>query len=176
MLLLCSSAYTDVFKCQQKSGKTAYQSTPCQAAIKQETVQIKTLDPTKTAEAEAKLKAWKEDFATREAANIQAEKELQVARDRKASVDALQKSADYQRQQAYESKRQADALEQRPYLQYPYNALPGYQLLPPYSPHAPDYQHHMQEKSFTHRLQLDFSGTKNREDPSINKGRGNQGR
>lgn len=175
LLLLSSSTYADIFKCQLESGKTAYQSTPCLAAVKQETVQIQKPDPKKTAEAEAKLKTWKEDFATREAVRIQTEKELQVERDRKASVDALQKSAEYQRQQAYESRRQADALEQRPYLQYPYYSFPGYQSLPPYSSHAPDYQHHLHEKSFPHTLQLDFPDTKNREERDITKGLGNQG-
>lgn len=142
LIPLISSAYAEVFKCQLKSGKTVYQSTPCQSAIKQQAIEIPKPDPRKIAEEEAKLKAWKEDFAAREAARIKAEKELQAELDRKASVEALKKSAEYQQQQAYEAKRQADALERQnmqPPQFYPYY-YPSYQSLPAYPSRIP-HQH-----------------------------------
>ncbi len=126
LTFLLSPAYAEVYKCRLESEKTVYQSTPCVSAIKQQTIEIQKSDPRKVAEAEAKLKAWKEDYAAREQARIKAEKEQQAERDRKASVAALQKSADYEEQQAYEAKRLADALEQRnmlrpeSYFYYPY--------------------------------------------------------
>lgn len=161
LTLLSSSAYAaEVFKCRLKSGKTIYQSLPCESAVKQEAIEIQSPDPRKIAEEEAKLKAWKEDFAVREAARIKAEKELQAELDRKASVEALKKSAEYQKQQAREAKRQSDMLEQQyyyqPYQFYPY--FPAYQFPPPYPPypfhptnpsrppHVP-HQHDVKERS-----------------------------
>ena len=137
LVLLASSAPAEVIKCQLESGKIIYQSKPCEAAVKQQAIEIKKPDPRKVAEGEAKLKAWKEDYANREAARIKAEKELQAELDRKASVEALKKSAEYQQQQAYEAKRQADALEQQ-------NMQPIYQpyLFYPSSPTYPTHRHH----------------------------------
>jgi len=152
LALFSSSSHAEVFKCLLASGKTVYQSTPCQSAVKQEAIDIQKSDPRKVAEEEAKLKAWQEDFAKREEARIEAEKELQAELDRKAALDALQKNADYQRQQAYEAKRQADALEQRnmqsPYPQYQFYPTPGYQSLPLYPSHLP-HRHHVKEKAYT---------------------------
>lgn len=156
LALLSSSSHAEVFKCLLASGKTVYQSTPCQSAVKQKTIEIQKIDPRKVAEEEAKLKAWQEDFAKREEARIKAEKELQAELDRKASLDALQKNADYQRQQAYEAKRQADALEQRnmqsPYPQYQFYPIPGYQSLPLYPSHLP-HRHHVKDKTDTNTRQ-----------------------
>ena len=112
-LLTSSAQAAEVFKCQLKSGKTVYQSMPCESAVKQKTIEIQKTDPRKVAEEEAKLKAWKEDFAKREEERVKAEKEHQAELDRKASVEALKKSAEYEQQQAYEAKRQADALERQ---------------------------------------------------------------
>lgn len=166
-VLFTAAAHADeVFKCRLKSGKTAYQSTPCQSAVKQQTIEIEKSDPRKVAEEEAKLKAWKEEFAKREETRAQEAQELQAEKDRKASVEALQRSAEYQQQQAYEAKRQADALErqstQSPYPQpYPYSvspgyqsfpAFPGFQPIPAYPPVAP-HRHDIKEKSFTERQQ-----------------------
>jgi Skp family chaperone for outer membrane proteins len=160
-LLTASTQAAEVFKCQLKSGKTVYQSTPCESSVKQKTIAIQKVDPRKVAEEEAKLKAWKEDFAKREAERAKAEQELQAEQDRKASVEALKRSAEYEQQQAYEAKRQADALERQnmsaPYLQYqypfhypPYQSVPTFpplQSLPAYPPVAP-HQHHFKEKTF----------------------------
>lgn len=154
--MLGSTAHAEVFKCQLESGKTAYQSKPCEAAVKQEIIDIKKPDPAKVAEAEAKLRAWNENFAQREAAKIEAQKALQAERDRQASVEALQQSAEYQRRQAIEAKRQADALEQQsrqsiyqPYPLYPY---PGRQQRQPYEP----YRHDTKKKPFTSTQQTEI--------------------
>lgn len=157
--LLSSTVYAEVFKCQLESGKTVYQSTPCQSAVKQQTIEIQKIDPREAAETEAKLKAWEEDFATREAARIKAEKELQAELDRKASVAALQKTAEYQR-------REAEALErqnmQSPYQQhYPY--YPTYQSLPIYPSHIYR-QHNIKEKTFTDTLQSERTELKTGKD------------
>lgn len=169
-LLTASAQAAEVFKCQLKSGKTVYQSTPCSSAVKQKTVDIQKVDPRKVAEEEAKLKAWKEDFAKREAERAKAEQELQAEKDRKASVEALRRSAEYERQQAYEAKRQADALEGRnqpgPYLQpyYPLYqsvpALPYFQSFPGYPPVEPHHHHDFKEKPFTDSRHSEPAGIK----------------
>jgi Skp family chaperone for outer membrane proteins len=150
-LFTASAQAAEVFKCHLKSGKTVYQSTPCKSSVKQKTIEIQKIDPRKVAEEEAKLKAWKEDFAQREAERLKAEKEHQAELDRKASVEALKKSAEYQQQQAIEAKRQADALERQnmpPYLQYQfppyypaYPLTPVPQSYPAYPPIAPQRHH-----------------------------------
>lgn len=151
--LLSSSAHAEVFKCQLKSGKTVYQSTPCEAAVKQQAIEIQKPDPRKIAEEEAKLKAWEEDFAKREEARIKAEKEQQAELDRKASVEALKKSAEYQQQQAYEAKRQADALERQNmqplYPQYQFYPSPLYPATPAYPSHLHHHHDDSKEKTVT---------------------------
>ncbi len=166
LTLLASPVHSEVFKCQLKSGKTVYQSTPCEAAVKQEAIEIQKPDPRKVAEEEAKLKAWKEDFSKREQAMIKAEKELQTERDRRASVEALKKSAEYQQQQAREAKRQADALEQQnmqtPYQQYQFPPYyPTYQTLPTH-PTRSAHQHEIKENNVTDiQRQTDSTTRKN---------------
>ncbi len=162
LTLFTSSSHADeVFKCQLKSGKIVYQSTPCESAVKQKAIEIQKPDPRKVAEEEAKLKAWEEDFAKREAARIKAEKELQAELDRKASVEALKKSAEYQQQQAYETKRQADALErqnmQPQYPQYQFYPSPVYPAIPAYPSHLP-HQHNVKEKTVTDTQQSEQTG------------------
>jgi len=179
LTLLTSSAQAEVFKCQLKSGKTVYQSTPCESSVKQKTIEIQKIDPRKVAEEEAKLKAWKEDFAKREAERAKAEKELQAERDRKASVEALKRSAEYQQQQAYEAKRQADALERQnmlgPYLQYqfpPYYptyqsipTFPPFQSFPAYPPVVAPHQHNFKERT-QQPEQAEMKPGKDRDDDS----------
>jgi len=175
LTLSISSAHADeVFKCQLKSGKTVYQPSPCESAEKQKAIEIQKTDPRKIAEEEAKLKAWKEDFAKREAERIQAEKELQAEQDRKASVEALKRSAEYQQRQAYEQKRQTEALERQKlenrYPQYPYPVphpyYPAYQPVPASPPLAPSpadspsmHHHDVQEKTPPTTQQTERNGT-----------------
>lgn len=190
LILLTSSGYADeVFKCQLKSGKTVYQSLPCESPVKQKVIEIQKSDPRKIADEEAKLKAWKEDFAKREAERIKAEKELQAEQDRKASVEALQKSAEYQQQQAYEAKRQAEALErqymQSQYPQYqffpyypayqPIPTLPNLRALPPLPTYPPFmlHQHNIQEKTFTDSQQSERTGIKHDKDSDAGSDRKN---
>lgn len=160
ILVTASAQAEEIFKCQLKSGKTVYQSTPCKASGKQQTIEIQKVDPRKVAEEEAKLKAWEKDFAKREAERLKAEKEHQAELDRKASVEALRRSAEYEKQQAIEAKRQADALErqnmpmQYPYLPYQfppyypaYPLAPTPQSYPVYPPAAPPHQHTIRERT-----------------------------
>lgn len=175
LTLLTSSAQAEVFKCLLKSGKTVYQSTPCESSVKQKTIKIQKIDPRKAAEEEAKLKAWKEDFSKREAERAKAEQELQAEKDRKASIEALKKSAEYQQQQAYEAKRQADALERQNvpglYLQQyqfpPY--YPGYQPIPTFPPFQQSFpaypsvvphQHRFKGRNFKNAQQSEQTETK----------------
>lgn len=78
LIMLTSVAHAEVFKCLLVSDKVVYQSSPCQSAIKQETVEIKKSDPRKVVEAEANLKVWENDFAKREAVREKVEKERQA--------------------------------------------------------------------------------------------------
>lgn len=171
LTLLTSSTHADeVFKCQLKSGKTVYQSLPCESPVKQKVIEIQKTDPRKIAEEEAKLKAWKEDFTKREAERIKAEKELQAEQDRKAAVDALKRGAEYQQQQAYEEKRRVEELErqnmQNPYFQrqfppyYPaYQPIPVYPPLAPLPPDPPSMHHHnVQEKTLPDTQQSGRNG------------------
>jgi Skp family chaperone for outer membrane proteins len=102
ILLTLLSPYTnaEVFKCQLESGKTVYQATQCQSAVKQETIEIQKTDPHKTAEAEAKLKNWENDFTMREATRIMAEQ-----RQAQLYKKALQKNVEYQQRQEYALER-----------------------------------------------------------------------
>ncbi len=136
LTLLTSSAHSaEVFKCQLKSGKTVYQSLPCESAAKQQAIEIQEPDPRKVAEEEAKLKAWEEGFAKREEARIKAEKEQQAELDRRAAVEALKRSSEYQQQQTIPN----------PYYQqyqfYPY--YPIYHSFPPY----PSHHHNIKENT-----------------------------
>ncbi len=163
-----SSAHAEVFKCQLKSGKTVYQSTPCEAAVKQQAIEIQKPDPRKVAEEEAKLKAWEEDFAKREAARIKIEKEQQAELDRKASIEALKKSAEYQQQQAYEAKRQADALERQNmqplYPQYQFYPSPIYPATPAYPSHLHHHHDDSKEKTVTGTQQSEHTEIKTGKD------------
>jgi hypothetical protein len=101
LILLSPYTNAEVFKCQLESGKTVYQATQCQSAVKQETIEIQKTDLRKTAEAEAKLKDWEKDFTMREATRIKAEQ-----RQAQLYKKALQKNVEYQ-------QRQENALERR---------------------------------------------------------------
>ncbi|MDI1293228.1 MAG: DUF4124 domain-containing protein [Methylobacter sp.] len=179
LLLLSPSAGAEVFKCLLESGKTIYQSTPCQSSAKQQALEIKKSDPRKVAETEVKLKAWKEDFAKREQARIKVEQERQAELDRKASVEALKKSAEYQQQQAYQTKRQADALErqnmQLPYQQYQYfPSFPLYRFPPTYPAYpyyAPNHQHNSRGETGTDTQQSEQGRLKTRINTAPDKSR-----
>jgi hypothetical protein len=92
--LLMPSVHAEVFKCTGVDQETVYQPKPCGASVTaQKQLTIKSLSPEETEAAEARLKAWKEDFTKREAAELKAQKEQQEALDRQATVDALERSA-----------------------------------------------------------------------------------
>ncbi|MDD2725538.1 MAG: hypothetical protein PHH59_16145 [Methylovulum sp.] len=110
--------YAEVFKCVI-DDKTVYQPEPCPAAaVKQAEIVIEKPDPAKTAEAQAKLKAWENDFSQREVAERQAQKERQTELDRQAEIDALNRSAKAQEELAEEAKH--PHIINRPYIVNPY--------------------------------------------------------
>lgn len=113
LIIITHSAQADVFKCLLPGGKTAYQPGPCHAAVAEEKLLIKKLDPRKEAEAQARLAAWQSQQHAYEAARIAARKEVQAETDRRDAVYALQQSAYAQQQQVYQLQREADALEVR---------------------------------------------------------------
>ena len=90
LIIFTSVTHAEVFKCQLVSDKIVYQSEPCQYAVKQEIIEIKKSDPRKVAEEEAKLKAWEEDYAKREAARDKAQKERQAELDRQAELNRME--------------------------------------------------------------------------------------
>lgn len=99
----------EVFKCVI-DYKTVYQTEPCPAsAAKQAEIKIEKEDPAKAAEAQARLRAWEDDFSKREAAEKAAEREAQKERqaelDRQATINALNRNAQAQQELA-ESSRQ----------------------------------------------------------------------
>ncbi|MDD5461825.1 MAG: hypothetical protein PHG00_09360 [Methylococcales bacterium] len=131
LVMPTSVTQAEVFKCQLVSGKIVYQSMPCQSAAKQAIVEIKKSDPRKIAEAEAKFKAWEEDFAKREATRKKAEKERQDELDRQSVQHNVQ--SPYQQQPIYPYPI---------YLYYPnYPHYPHYPHYPTY-PYYPTYPHY----------------------------------
>jgi hypothetical protein len=122
LIIFTSVTHAEVFKCQLVSDKIVYQSEPCQSAVKQEIIEIKKSDPRKVAEEEAKLKAWEEDYAKREAASDKAKKERQAELNRME----LQRNV------------------QSPYQQYQFNPY-YYSTYPFYMPH---HQHNFNGHDF----------------------------
>jgi len=72
MVLLCHTAAAEVFKCTDQSGKTVYQSKPCQTVAKEQQLDIKA-DPVKEAEGKAKLQALRSEQDAKKS-RLQAEK------------------------------------------------------------------------------------------------------
>jgi hypothetical protein len=118
LIFLISPTHAEVFKCVL-DNKTVYQPDPCPAAaVKQAEIVIEKPDPAKVAEAEAKLKDWKSDFARREAEEQQARKERQDALNQQAEIDALNRNARAQEQLAEAAKH--PTIINRPYFVSPY--------------------------------------------------------
>ena len=77
-VLACAStvAQGEVFKCMDSLGKTNYQSKPCQTAVKERQLPIKS-DPDKEVQGKAKMDALQKEYDANKAAQIAAEKEAQ---------------------------------------------------------------------------------------------------
>jgi Skp family chaperone for outer membrane proteins len=117
----------EVYKCVI-DYKTIYQTEPCPTkAAKQAEIKIEKEDPAKAAEAQARLRAWEENFSAREAAEKAAEREAQKERqaelDRQATINALNRNAQAQQELA-ESARQRTFNSYGNYG-YPYSFYPG---------------------------------------------------
>lgn len=157
LLLIFASAAVraEVFKCTNASGKTVYQSDPCQGGEKGRQMDIKT-DPKVEAEAKARLEALELEHEAEKAARSQADKEAAEQRNRAAEIDALNRNAAAQQQRAAAEQRQAEALErQNQLINRPVMILPGYLTPPTSGQHAhqppPDQKTDAQDKNETGR-------------------------
>lgn len=110
LTLLCQPSSAEVFKCVGKNGTVSYQPSPCQAAVKQQQLEIKS-DPVKDAEAKAKLDQVRGEYETRKAARQEAEKQATEQRNQALTVEAARRSAIAQQEMAEAQRRQAEALE-----------------------------------------------------------------
>ncbi len=131
MSLVSAATNAEVFKCIDKSGKTLYQANPCKAASKEQQLNINS-DPTKEADAKAKLEAVQSEYDDRKTAREKADKELSAERREAAKLEIANRNAIAQQEQAEAQKRQAEALEN----QNRNNNGPVF-ILPPPHPHSP---------------------------------------
>jgi hypothetical protein len=139
-LLVCwgffgTMAHAEVFKCVL-DDKTVYQPDPCpDTAKRQEAIVLEKTDPAKAAEAQARLQAWQDNYAKREAAERQAQKERQAELDRQAHIEAINRAARAQEELA-EAARHPNIIN-RPYIIDPYFTPYGHRHPPRHS--QPDY-------------------------------------
>ncbi|MGZ4998889.1 MAG: DUF4124 domain-containing protein [Methylomonas sp.] len=129
MALGWHAANAEVFKCIGKAGRTVYQEKPCQAAVKEQVMDIKA-DPAKEAAAKARLEAFEAENDARRAERRQEEQEVAAEIYQAAKVNALNRSVFAQEQQAAAQRRQAEALEMRnQQLSNPWWLYPGHSSL-----------------------------------------------
>lgn len=116
ILLMVSSlsANAEVFKCKNDKGKVIYQPGPCASeTATQGVVKVKVLDPQKDEEARAKLNAWQQDLAAKDAAKMEAEKQQQAELEKQESLELQRRSVIAQEQQAIAQEQRAIAEQQR---------------------------------------------------------------
>jgi hypothetical protein len=150
MLLMALSlpAHAEIFKCKDASGKINYQSLPCPSTTKsQGVVKVKELDPQTAKEAEEKLKAWEEEHAAKEAAEMEEAKQRQIELDRKESLAIQRRAAIAQEQQAIAAQQRLEQ-ENRVivaplYNQYPWgnNYYPNQNFNDYHPPHNDNHDH-----------------------------------
>ena len=115
LIVLCltsTCATADVFRCSDSSGKTVYQSTPCLPSAKAKQLSIET-DPSKQAEAEAKLKRVQDEYELRKSEQLVKDKQLKQEQDKELALEIARDQAIAEQQQAEAEKRQAIALEKQ---------------------------------------------------------------
>jgi Domain of unknown function (DUF4124) len=163
VLLMVSSlsANAEVFKCKNNKGKVIYQSGPCTSeAATQDVVKVKAFDPQKDEEAKAKLNAWQQDLAAKDAAKMEAEKQQQAELEMQESLELQRRSVIAQEQQAYAEQQRVIAEQQRQNQAiivappYPgYNGWqPGMQYPHPHHPHQDHWQPPMQPPPSSKKL------------------------
>ncbi len=148
LALMTASVEAEVYKCTDKAGKTVYQSSPCQAQAKQQQLNIQS-NPTREADAKAKLQAVQSEYEARKSAQKQAEKVLSTESYEAAKLEIARRNAIAQEEQAEAQKRQAEALEN----QNQQNNRPLYVLPPANYPHP-------KPTPFPQQQKLDHSRTK----------------
>ncbi|MCF7986580.1 MAG: hypothetical protein K9L60_03350 [Methylovulum sp.] len=101
------SSADDYYKCSNQQ-KTYYQSTPCPLieGERQHILQIKPLDPTKQAEAQARFQAWQTEQARQEAEH----RKIQQEHNAQAEIAALKQNMAMQKRLA---KLEKKALRQK---------------------------------------------------------------
>ena len=143
LAITSASAHAEVYKCTEKHGKIVYQNNPCNAAAKEQQLDLKPEDPAKEAEARAKLEAIRNEYDARKAAELNNEKELTTQRKEAAALEFAHRNAAAQQEQAEAQQRQAEALETQnqrlnqpvyivpPTFPAPTTSVPGQQPLQP---------------------------------------------
>jgi hypothetical protein len=138
------AVHAEVFKCQSKSGKTVYQSVPCEGfAQKQRILNVEQMTPEQRESAKAKLRDWQNQQAAEESAKAAAEKERRLEREREEALNLQRRSVIAQEQQAREAAQRQN--QYRPGFGY----MPYYPYYQPWQddyryPHTPDHhdRHH----------------------------------
>ncbi|MDO9163192.1 MAG: hypothetical protein Q8N35_06900 [Methylococcaceae bacterium] len=167
-MALSYSANAAVFKCELASGKVIYQASPCpKTAASQNIVEIKLIDPQRAEEAKAKLQAWKEEQAIKEAARNELEKQRKIESDRQESLVLQRRTVIAEEQQALAAQQRqnaipieaAPAFNQWYWSNSPYrenNRKPHYSPQPEQilSPPTPDQNHN--------EAKIGFSGQRHR--------------
>ena len=132
LTLLYLPAEADVFKCVIDAQKTVYQAQPCpEGTLNQQNIATPKRDLAKEADIEARLQAWQQDLAAKEAAERKARQELQEAMDRQEAIDALNRNAKAQQDLANATK--PPVIIQQPLLINPrhrHNSLQSEELPP----------------------------------------------
>ncbi|MDP1774272.1 MAG: hypothetical protein Q8L15_18545 [Methylobacter sp.] len=112
-LIAAFPAKAEVFKCKSGESKTIYQPNPCATDESGNRIEIKQLSREKTAQAEAKLKAWYAERDAKELANYKAWQEEELRKLRISEADSAQRNADAQVGQKDALDRQARAMEKQ---------------------------------------------------------------
>lgn len=124
LMTLSLPAHAEIFKCKDASGKINYQSLPCSSATTtQGVIKVKELDPQADKKAEEKLKAWEEEHAAKEAAEMEEAKQRQIELDRKESLEIQRRAAIAQEQQAIAAQQRLEQ-ENRVMVTPLYNRYP----------------------------------------------------
>lgn len=115
MLLLAMwlwPATAEVFKCVGKQGVASYQSSPCRTATKQQQLNIKS-DPAKEAAAKVKLEEVRDQYASRKAAQLEAEKQGAEQRYKAAKLELAREKVIAQKELAAAKRHQTEFLKQK---------------------------------------------------------------
>lgn len=107
-LFIALTAQAEVYKCQQPSGKTSYQTSPCPTGTAvQGVVNVKEMSPEEREETKARLKVWQDEQAANESAKLAAEKERKAELQQQESLELQRRSVAAQEQQVLNQQQQS---------------------------------------------------------------------